>query len=160
VQQKIGLFEYLSVPVEPLLAGRPTRLTEADGEGYDRDAALCDFGETDIGTRMTFTTGETYDEFSVANLALPLSALDVTRKTAVDGETYDDDAGRNSFATPGAVLADVTRSTRTDPETYDDDPGVAPLGVPRGSDDTRLTKEEPETYDDNSGLDALSLPQV
>ena len=75
MQQRIGLFEYLSVPVEPLLAGGPTRLTHADGEGYDRDAALSDFGETDIGTRMTFTTGETYDECSVANLSYSVPSM-------------------------------------------------------------------------------------
>lgn len=51
-----------------------------------------------------------------------------TTHTRVDGETYDEESGRNSLGFPAPSAG--TRLTAT-VETYDDDPNSGMLGVPR-----------------------------
>jgi hypothetical protein len=159
VKTQPNLFEYLAQPVNPPAGGQLTRLTEADGEDYDQDRLLSALNELDP-TTATWKDGESYDEANLDSLGLPSGLHDLTRKTAVDNETYDDDAGIDSLASPWSAFADQTLLTRTEPETYDDDPGVTPLAIPSAADDSRFTKVDGETYDDDPGVSGLAFPQL
>jgi Fe-S-cluster formation regulator IscX/YfhJ len=125
VNMRTGLYEYLAVAVSPNFSG---------------------------GTRVTATTGETYDDDPGVG-GLGVSVDQASKITKNDAETYDDDPGVGGL---GLWLGVGTVITRQNAETYDDDPGLAPLTVPM-TQSTRTTFVDAETFDDDPGSYGLGL---
>ena len=75
------------------------------------------------GTRVTATTGETFDNDPGVG-GLGVSVDQASKITKNDAETYDDDPGVGGL---GLLLGVGTVITRQNAETFDDDPGLTPI---------------------------------
>lgn len=157
---KVGLFEYLAVPVADFSSTASTRITEADETYDDTDLAIQGFPDNDDpgSTRQTREDRETFDDDQgIGPFGCPAD-LSTGTSITLTPETFDDDPAIDGLALP--VMAQIsTLRGADDYETYADDPGLEVSGIPRSVfDQTRITKADTETSDDDLGVQGLNIP--
>lgn len=112
---RVGLFEYLGLPVPNWPEEEATRVSIVD-ETYDDDPAIGGIGVPRVdATRNSPFSGETYDD----SITLPRGEASLFTRT--DDETYDDDPGFGALSVPrfSAAITNVGGVTC-------DDPGIRP----------------------------------